>query len=257
MKKTLITLFIFLTTIFSWGQTNTALKFLGIPIEGSEIAFTEKLKTKGFRYDSYTEGYKGQFNGQIVTVYVHTNHQLVDRVYVSFPTTRSESDTRTDFNTLLRQFNKSGKYIDLSFNEEIPSTEDISYEITCNNKRYQASFCYFDPDQDQALFIDKLCDELSNSFSGEQVALMRASLNESLKQSSGDQNSSIDDALQDFFDKLSSNPDEMILYISKILDAWKNIADGDVWFMIHEHYGQYNIGLYYDNLHNKANGEDL
>lgn len=257
MKKTLLALCLTLITFLTFGQNIEPLKFLGIPIDGSEFAFTEKLKAKGFRYDTYSEGYKGQFNGQDVTVYVHTNHQLVDRVYVSFPKTSSESDIKNDFNTLLRQFNRNSKYIDLSFNQEIPNTEDISYEITVNNKRYQASFSYLDPDQDQALFIDKLCNELSRNFSGEQVALMRASLNNALNQSEENQKASIDEALQEFSEKLNSNPEEMILYIANILEAWKNIADGDVWFMIHEHYGQYNIGLYYDNLHNRANGEDL
>lgn len=41
------------------------------------------------------------------------------------------------------------------------------------------------------------------------------------------------------------------------LDAMTSLADGDVWFMIQENYGQYYIGLYYDNLHNQAHGEDL
>ena len=257
MKKTLLTLCFALITVLSFGQNSTALKFLGIPIDGSEASFTEQLKAKGFRYDTYTDGYKGQFNGQNVTVFIHTNHLTVDRVYVSFPPTRSESDIRSDFNTLLRQFNNNSKYMDLSFNQEIPKTENISYEIKVNSKRYQASFSYFDPDQDKVLFIDKLCNELSKRFPGEQVALIRAALNESLNQSTEDQNASIEDALQEFSKKLDSNPEEMLLYIANILESWKNIADGDVWFMIHENYGKYNIGLYYDNLHNKANGEDL
>lgn len=31
----------------------------------------------------------------------------------------------------------------------------------------------------------------------------------------------------------------------------------NVWFMIDDHYGQYQILMYYDNLYNQANGEDL
>lgn len=46
-------------------------------------------------------------------------------------------------------------------------------------------------------------------------------------------------------------------FISHALDTIRSLADGEVWFMIHEHYGKYQIGLYYDNLHNQAHGEDL
>ncbi len=30
-----------------------------------------------------------------------------------------------------------------------------------------------------------------------------------------------------------------------------------VWFMINEHYGRYYINIYYDNVYNQANGDDL
>lgn len=30
-----------------------------------------------------------------------------------------------------------------------------------------------------------------------------------------------------------------------------------VWFIIFEKYGRYRIGIYYENLYNQANGEDL
>ena len=40
-------------------------------------------------------------------------------------------------------------------------------------------------------------------------------------------------------------------------DGTNYLAVKIVWFMIHERYGRYQIGLYYDNLHNQAHGEDL
>lgn len=36
-----------------------------------------------------------------------------------------------------------------------------------------------------------------------------------------------------------------------------NMLNRMVWFMISENYGEYRIFLYYENLYNKANGEDL
>ena len=128
MKRLLFTTLISLFPIFSFGQNDGVLKFLGIPIDGTESQFTTELKSKGFTYNFYTESYKGQFNGKSVDIYIHTNHNLVDRVYVSFPPT-TEENIRIDFNLLLSQFKKNSKYIDLSMNEEIPESDDISYEI--------------------------------------------------------------------------------------------------------------------------------
>ena len=51
--------------------------------------------------------------------------------------------------------------------------------------------------------------------------------------------------------------DKAFLFLATFIDGMKSLADGEVWFMIHENYGRYNIGLYYDNLHNQAHGEDL
>ena len=79
------------------------LKFMGIPIDGTRPHFESQLKAKGFRYDSITESFKGEFNGQNVDVYVHSNHNVVDRVYVSFPR-KSEQNIRIQFNNLLSQF---------------------------------------------------------------------------------------------------------------------------------------------------------
>ena len=41
------------------------------------------------------------------------------------------------------------------------------------------------------------------------------------------------------------------------MDGMKSVADGCVWYMINKSYGQFQILLFYDNLHNQANGEDL
>ncbi len=126
-----------------FGQDGGPLKFLGIPIDGTEVQFATKLKAKGFTYNTAYESYKGHFNGKPIDVYIHTNHNLVDRVYVAFPYTTEES-IRVEFNRLLAQFKDTSKYMDLSMNEEIPADDDISYEITVNIKRYQAGFNYYD-----------------------------------------------------------------------------------------------------------------
>ena len=58
-------------------------------------------------------------------------------------------------------------------------------------------------------------------------------------------------------ENVEPNPEEALRFLATFMDGMKSLADGSVWFMIHEHYGRYQIGLYYDNLHNQAHGEDL
>ena len=114
MKKTvLITLLAFIA-IACFGQNDNSgpIKFLGIPIDGTESQFAGKLKNKGFSYNYRTQSYEGQFNGCSVNVLIHCNHDVVDRIYVAFPY-KNEIGIRIDFNILLRQFDENMKYIDL------------------------------------------------------------------------------------------------------------------------------------------------
>ena len=160
MKKALLIALLTLLSAVCFAQEGGPLKFLGIPIDGPKAQFVEKLKAKGFTYSTLSEGYKGQFNGKPVDVYIHTNHNLVDRVYVAFPYT-TEEGIRTEFNRLLGQFENTGKYEDFGMNEEILEGEDISYEITVKNKRYQASFCYYDADRDRIALMNAVVDKFS------------------------------------------------------------------------------------------------
>ena len=251
-------------TILSFGQNKGTIKFLGIPIDGTETQFATKLKAKGFTYNTYSESYKGQFNGKNVDVYIHTNHNLVDRVYVAFPQTASEDQIRNEYNRLLSQFKDTGKYMDLSFNEEIPADEDISYQITVKNKRYQASLCYFDPDREPLPMIDALLDKFTGIIPDDALAKMKEFTKEAINLPE-DQQKELSERLMAELQAMGysqdpnaePDPEKTFLFLSTFIDGMKSLADGDVWFMIHEHYGRYNIGLYYDNLHNQAHGEDL
>lgn len=232
---------------------------MGIPIDGPSAQFETKLKAKGFRYNSITEGYKGQFNGRSVDVFVHTNHDIVDRVYVAFPLT-SEEDIRNEFNRLLKQFNDTGKYLDLSFNEEIPDEEDISYEMTVNNKRYQASFTYFDSDRNPATFIDTMIDLLSDYFTEEDRAELKSDIKRLVELPKEEQEAvqaEMMAKIQQMGTDTEADPEKALRFVFSFFEGLKSMADGDVWFMIHESYGRYQISLYYDNLHNQAHGEDL
>lgn len=263
MKKTILVAIMSLLSVLCLGQDNGALKFLGIPIDGTETQFAAKLKGKGFIYNSFYESYKGQFNGKPVDVYIHTNHNLVDRVYVAFPLT-SEESVKVEFNNLLGQFNDNGKYLDLSMNSEIPDEEDISYEIAVNNKRYQASFSYFDPERDQVAFMNSLLDMCSDYFTEEQLVILKEYCKKAMDAPASEQKSIQVEMMAkmqamgaDQAEDGSVDEEKAIRFLFSFLDGMKSLADGDVWFMIHENYGRYQIGLYYDNVHNQAHGEDL
>ena len=264
MRKTiLITLLALLSFVCHSQDEGGPIKFLGIPVDGPKSQFVAKLKDKGFYYSSLYESYKGQFNGKDVDVYVHTNHNLVDRVYVDFPPTNEES-IKVEFNRLLSQFKKSDKYDDLNMNQEIPSDEDISYEMTVNSKRYQASFSYFDSSRDHREYVEPMIRALSDYFTEEQLELLSESLKKSLDAPKEEQESILAEALERA-QELSSNLDPEVALdpmlpfkiVASMMMGLSSAADGQVWFMIHQRYGRYNIGLYYDNLHNQANGEDL
>lgn len=246
MKKAILITLLAFFSVICMGQNEGALKFLGIPIDGTEAQFAAKLREKGFTYNSAYESYKGQFNGKSVDVYIHTNHNLVDRVYVAFPYT-SEEDIRGEFNKLLSQFKDNGKYMDLSMNTEIPSGEDISYEISVNKKRYQASYSYFDPDRDPLALIDKF-DEF---FTPEQIAELKSTI-KTIMEAPEAEREGIQAKMMEELQQMGLNQsgdekadqEKAFRFLLTFMDGMKSLADGDVWFMIHENYGRYNIGLY-------------
>ena len=107
----------------------------------------------------------------------------------------------------------------------ISEDEDISYEISVNKKQYEA------------LFYQKTADYDSLSL---ELDIMKKSLDD------------------------ITDTEEMNIYIEKIsmlmeryLDATFNSINNKVWFCISERYGKYYITIFYDNMYNMANGEDL
>ena len=263
MKKAILITLLACFCVVCMGQNEGALTFLGIPIDGTEAQFTAKLRKKGFTYNSAYESYKGQFNGKSVDVYIHTNHNLVDRVYVAFPY-NSEEGIRGEFNKLLSQFKDNGKYVDLSMNTEIPSDEDISHEISVNKKRYQASYSYFNFDRDPLEFMNALIDKFDEFLMPEQIAELKATIKTTME-APEDEREEIQAKMMAELQQLGLNQsgdenadqEKAFRFLLTFMDGLKSLADGEVWFMIHENYGRYYIGLYYDNLHNQAHGEDL
>ena len=184
MKRILLLLLLITSTsVFAQKEVT---KFLGIPVDGYKSEMIQKLKAKGYKYNSTTDYLEGEFNGRDVEIAVVTNNNKVYRIFVADKYSVDESQIKIRFNNLCQQFSNNAKYITLK-NFSIPESEDISYEMLVNKKPYQAAF------------YQVLSDE----------------------------------------------------------DTDEDILNRQVWFDIFEQYGKYKILMFYDNVYNQANGDDL
>ena len=227
MKKmlSLTVLVIFSVTMFA--QQRDVTKFLGIPIDGTKTEMIQKLKAKGYRWNTYKECLEGEFNGKDVEISVVTNNNKVYRIAVMDATYLNETDIRIRFNTLCKQFSNNEKYISLS-DYTIDEDENISYGISIKNKRYQGSFYQVSTLEDFGKEIMKDSLEIFKYYAKNGIA-------------------------RDNIANLSEEQNRTILtgYLLEKLEK-KN-----VWFMIDEVYGNYRIIMFYDNGYNAPNGDDL
>ena len=238
MKRLLsfvIGILIMCSTVF--GQSEGTLKFLGIPVDGSKSEMVAALKSKGFRYDSNSGFLVGDFNGMESHIGIVENHGKVYRVVVFDANTCDAGQIKIRFNNLIHQFeNSNGKYYYINQNDKIPEDEDISYEISVNNKQYSAEFIY-NPLYGNDELRDRLVNEVIEELGLEKIK---------------DEKTAGGITYGEFY----SDKDNYLissLVGSKIIQ----MSNSSVWFKIFEHYGKYYIGIYYDNLVNKPNGEDL
>ncbi|MBQ4420228.1 MAG: hypothetical protein II878_01625 [Bacteroidales bacterium] len=212
-------------------------KFLGIPVDGTKNQMIQKIKAKGFTYNQKQDRLKGKFNGRDVYVSVVTNKNKVWRIMVQDVVPSSETDIRIRFNELCRQFAENEKYLaqNLTGNYEIESDENISYNITVRNKRYQAG--YFQMTEKDKEFLQ------------DTIGLMNA-VNPIIhsKYTQEELDNPTEEITQDVYNIAAD-------YI--IENLYEKIKNRSVWFLISEFYGDYTIIMYYDNELNAARGEDL
>lgn len=141
MKKLFSLLFVLFVCAMSYGQgTPDVTRFLGIPVDGTRAEMVSKLKEKGFTSVPGTDMLEGEFNGRDSYVGVQTNNRKVWRVWVSDKDGCDETQIRINFNVLCRQFEENSKYISIMGDQTISENEDIGYEITVHDKRYEAVF---------------------------------------------------------------------------------------------------------------------
>jgi hypothetical protein len=221
LKKTLWLFMLFIFPVALFAQKDIT-QFLGIPVDGSKSEMIQKLKDKGYTISQYKKDVLvGEFNGADVNINIVTNNNKVCRIMVADANTIGETDIRIRFNKLLQQFKNNKKYLSLPDSTiskyTIPEDEDISYELSVKNKRYEAIFYQKTTD------YDSLEIEMSN-------LLKKETFNDADK--------------------------ERLSVIMKKMIEISNF-NKVVWFMISELYGKYSITMYYDNEYNRANGEGL
>ena len=215
-------------------------KFLGIPVDGTKSAMIQKLKAKGFTYNQKEDVLEGEFNGEKVNIAIVTQGNKVWRIVVADKSRRGETQIRIRFNNLLSQFENNPKYIPFGTNAMLEDDENISYGITVEKKQYQAVFFQCGDSIFLANYIKEICareikkmHDYYNQFTEEEW--------ENPTQEMSDTYSKLS---QEYMEKVSIN------IIVESYNKW-------VWFMISEFQGEYYISMYYDNLYNEANGEDL
>lgn len=225
MKKILSIVALLMTSLALFAQKDVT-QFLGIPIDGFKPEMIKKLKAKGYVSSSFDKDIlEGEFNGTQVSIHIATNNNKVCRIMVCDANNISDTDIKIRFNKLCHQFKNNSKYI--TFDDyTIPDNEDISYEMSVNNKRYEAIF------YQQTSAIDST--QITNDL---RAVVLKKYTEEELENPTED--------IKNDIIKMS---------VSYVMDM---VSMKPVWFMISEHYGKYYITMFYDNEYNRANGEDL
>lgn len=242
MKKILILVMTVILSAGAFAQREVT-KFLGIPVDGTKQSMIQKLKAKGFTYDQQTDYLYGEFNGEEVSISVQTQGNKVWRIAITDEIGRSENQIRIRFNNLVNQFENNNKYMPYKDSQTLSDNEDISLEISANDKQYAAIFYQYSKDAPE--FSDTL--EYRERYAKE------------LKQ--------IEEYLSQFTEEQLENPTEEMEENSKKILDWsvqskiEMITDllyrKVVWFTIGGAYGKYYITMFYENGYNEADGSDL
>lgn len=242
--KRLILLVVLCFHVFVLLAQQDVTTFLGIPVDGTKSEMIEKLKEKGFVYSANSDFLQGEFNGEEVVIGVVTNNNRVWRIAVMDKNVRDEQQIKIRYNELCRQFSNNKRYTSSLLNKDssyvIPYDEDVSYQMSVEEKTYEASFIQ-NPDtatffnnpimQKECPTIYKMVLEIGvSNFENDKV------INEYLK---------------------SVPKEEAMNYVLETFRMVSFLSKKSVWFKISGSYDRYYIVMYYDNQYNKANGEDL
>lgn len=255
MRKLVFALLMLLTLSLE-AQENSVTKFMGIPVDGTKEEMISKLKQKGFTYNTRQDCLEGEFNGRDVIVIVGTNKGKVYRVYVCDKKFDSEAQIRIRFNNLVSQFEFNSNYYDSDSSQYINENERISYQMSVNKKYYEACF-YQKSDNDINIPIELLhnldslkFDDMHEQIHSVVVELCRLVGNNYYE-------TQYLPAIKDLSELEVFEYDKFMVITTALIAETMQKIFRKVWFRIYEDYGKYYIGIYYDNVYNAPNGQDL
>ncbi|WP_418788994.1 hypothetical protein, partial [Leyella stercorea] len=108
MKNFILALFFMLISCVTMAQEKEHMKFMGIPINGTELQFETKLKSKGFvrksRINENVLEMVGKFAGSKVEVYIVSTNNLVWKILVDYPEESTFSSLSSFYDDMVEQF---------------------------------------------------------------------------------------------------------------------------------------------------------
>lgn len=234
MNRLLSITLLLLLSVAACAQERHVTHFLGIPVDGSKTEMLRKLREKGFRASKVGD-LKGEFNGRDVHLSVVSKRDRVWRIMVQDATPSSKTGVIIRFNKLCRQFQDNPKYMSFRDDQTIPDDEDVSYEITVNDKCYEAAFYQNYPTVlDTAQLYEELTPLLAERFSEDEIVNMTE-----------DERGALVSLMAKYYN------------LTLMTDALKR----SVWFMIDkDRYSSsdFRILMFYDNEYNSGDdGSDL
>lgn len=142
MKKSLLSLFLVLTTLISFAQTSEHLTFKGVPIDGTLEEYVSKMKKSGFSHLGTEDGtalLNGDFAGYkncYVGVSTLKQKDLVHKIAVIFPDKYTWSTLSGNYFDLKRMLTeKYGKPSDV-----VEKFDGYSQPKDDNSKMYEVKF---------------------------------------------------------------------------------------------------------------------
>ncbi|MDD6001245.1 MAG: hypothetical protein PUC50_03525 [Bacteroidales bacterium] len=217
MRQLIFTALLLVMTLSAYAQQEIT-KFMGIPVDGKKNDMIKKLENKGFVYDYRNDYLTGEFNGYDVEVHIFTNNNKVYRICLVDRSWLNEFDIKIRFNDLCSQFEKSGRYMPVDLINDNHLTDDDDISFQIQVENKRIEADYCQIDS-----YDKVVNFMTNY-------------------------------KYDFSPNIADTTKWVADFYSIYLEHFSKRL---VWFMIADQNNKYKILMFYDNLYNQANGEDL
>ena len=245
MKRIILCISLMLFTLASYGQkpSETAIRFLDIPVDGSFRSFANQIERKGFEpvrnYKGQYEYWKVSFNGENVKLYFDEFRDKVYVVFVEFPL-MNHKKVKEEYNRIFCLVNDNNKYLPNGLYESIPAEEDIR-PIVSKGDKYMVKYAYMSPDH----------------FSYEEAMMLRR-IGKKIMTMDPEESESFMEAFKNYMNEVI--PENASLeYIESFLKKLESIAYGQLTLWIRKKGFAYQVVMGYINDKNapSSDGRDL